>query len=432
VPTIKRSLKSICFLVLFSLGTVAYASEAPPGSVVLTLEDCINTAISGHPDLAAGRADLQASEARVGQAQSSRYPSLGFSTGYSEGSSGVAGSSEGSWSSGITLSQLVTDWGRTHATVRRSLLDVDNRTLALEAKRSDVVFEVTRAYFQLLRSEKDLEVAEETLTLNQVRLEQAEAFFKVGKVSKYDVTAAQVSKSNADLALIRARTSRKEAMTALKAAMGLAGAPDFRVLDVEGYEADIGDYDVPSLDEAIGIALENRPDLLAYQVALQSAETSFTLARLDNVPQLNLSGNYGWGDSGFWGGDSWRAGVTLSFPLYDGGLQREKTREALADLEGAEARLEAYRQIVVSDVTQAVLTASDASEAVSAASEGLRMATENLEIATGRYRVGVGSPLEVSDATRNYTEAKAAWYAALYDRLTARAALEKAMGVTGR
>ncbi|HBG14744.1 MAG TPA: hypothetical protein DDW96_05445 [Synergistaceae bacterium] len=124
--------------------------------------------------------------------------------------------------------------------------------------------------------------------------------------------------------------------------------------------------------------------------------------------------------------------MTLSFPLYDGGLQREKTREALADLEGAEARLEAYRQIVVSDVTQAVLTASDASEAVSAASEGLRMATENLEIATGRYRVGVGSPLEVSDATRNYTEAKAAWYAALYDRLTARAALEKAMGVTGR
>lgn len=430
--TMKRFLQSICFLILFSLGAAAYASGAPPGSIVLTLEDCINTAISGHPDLAAGRSDLEASEARVGQAQSSRYPSLGFSTGFSERSSGGTGPSEGSWSNGITLSQLVTDWGRTHATVRRSLLDVDSGTLALEAKQSDVVFEVTRAYFQLLRSVKDLEVAEETLALNEVRLEQAEAFFKVGKVSKYDVTAAQVSKSNADLALIRARTSRKEAMTALKAAMGQAGAPDFRVVDVEGHETDVRDDDVPSLDEAIGIALENRPDLLAYQVALRSAETSVTLARLDNVPQLHLSGNYGWGNSGFWGGDSWRAGLTLSFSLYDGGLQREKTREAMAGLDGAEARLEAYRQIVVSDVTQAVLAASDASEAVSAASEGLRMATENLEIATGRYRVGVGSPLEVSDATRNYTEAKAAWYAALYDRLTARAALKKAMGVTAR
>ncbi len=60
------------------------------------------------------------------------------------------------------------------------------------------------------------------------------------------------------------------------------------------------------------------------------------------------------------------------------------------------------------------------------------MALENLEIATGRYQVGVGSPLEVSDATRNYTEAKAAWHSALYDGMTARAALEKAMGVTGR
>lgn len=112
--TMKRFLQSICFLILFSLGAAAYASGAPPGSIVLTLEDCINTAISGHPDLAAGRSDLEASEARVGQAQSSRYPSLGFSTGFSERSSGGTGPSEGSWSNGITLSQLVTDWaGRT-------------------------------------------------------------------------------------------------------------------------------------------------------------------------------------------------------------------------------------------------------------------------------------------------------------------------------
>jgi outer membrane protein TolC len=81
------------------------------------------------------------------------------------------------------------------------------------------------------------------------------------------------------------------------------------------------------------------------------------------------------------------------------------------------------------DVTNAWLAASDSAEVEAAAAEGLKMASENLEIATGRYRTGVGSPLEVSDATKNFAEAKAAWYGALYDGMTARAALEKAMGV---
>jgi outer membrane protein TolC len=326
----------------------------------------------------------------------------------------------------------VTDWGRTHASLKRSLLDVEGRTLELESIRSDIVFEVTRLYFQLLKAGKDLDVAEETLALNDERLEQAEAFFRVGRVSRYDVTASQVSRSHANLALIQARTSRKEAMTSLKAAMGFTDAPEFSIAGFEDDPGDLSQEDLPALERAIEFALGNRPDLLSYKVSLESAENSVTLARLDNAPQLHLSGSYGWGSSGFWGQDTWRTGITLSFPLYDGGLQREKTREAKANLDGAQARLEAYRQRVVSDVTSAWLAASDSTETVAAAAEGLRMALENLEIATGRYQVGVGSPLEVSDATRNYTEAKAAWHSALYDGMTARAALEKAMGVTGR
>ncbi len=427
--------KPLLLLVLFSLlfsGQAFSYRLAEADSAVMSLEECIETALSRHPDLAAGRADLVASEARSGQTRAGSYPSIGFSTGFTERSSTGTGSSEGSWSSAITLSQLVSDWGRTHASLKRSLLDVEGRTLELEAIRSDIVFEVTRSYFQLLKAGKDLEVAEETLALNDERLEQAEAFFRVGRVSRYDVTAAQVSRSNANLALIQARTSRKEAMTSLKVAMGFTDAPDFGIAGFEDDPGDLSQEDLPALERAIEFALGNRPDLLSYKVSLESAENSVTLARLDNAPQLHLSGSYGWGSSGFWGQDTWRTGITLSFPLYDGGLQREKTREAKANLDGAQARLEAYRQRVVSDVTSAWLAASDSTETVAAAAEGFRMALENLEIASGRYQVGVGSPLEVSDATRNYTEAKAAWHSALYDGMIAWAALEKAMGVTGR
>ncbi len=426
---LRKPLLMLMFLSLLFSGEASRSTPAEAAPAVMSLEECIETALLRHPDLAAGRAGVVASEARAGQTRTGFYPSIGFSTAFSERSSSGTGSSEGSWSSAITLSQMVTDWGRTHAMLRRSLLDVAVKTLELETTRSDIVYEVTRSYFQLLKAGKELDVAEESLALNDERLEQAEAFFRVGRVSRYDVTAAQVTRSNANLALIRARTAQKEAMTALKAAMGLTDAVEFDIAGIDD-DPDPGTQGgFPSLEWAIGSALENRPDLIAYKVNTESAETSVLLAGLDNAPQLSLSGSYGWGSADFWGQDTWRAGLTLSFPIYDGGLQREKKREARANLEGAQARLESYTQRVVSDVTSAWLAASDSAETVAAAAEGLQMALDNLEIAKGRYQVGVGSPLEVSDATRNYTEAKAAWYSALYDGMTARAALEKAMGV---
>ncbi len=423
----KRALFLFSLLLLFSGLSLTIPAEAAPPA--MDLEECIERALANHPDLAAGRADLAASEARTGQTRAGTYPSISFSSGFSERSLTGSGPSEGSWSSGITLSQVVSDWGRSHISLKRSLLDVEGKDLALVAKRSDIMFEVTRSYYQVLKTGKNLEVAEETLSLNDERLEQAEAFFRVGRVSRYDVTAAQVSKSNANLALVQARTAGKEAMTSLKAAMGSPDLPDFSVVDIGDDPEASFSAGLPSLEAAVGSALEKRPDLKSYRVSLASAEAAVSLARLDNAPKLDLSGSFGWGSTDFWGQDSWRAGMTLSFPLYDGGLRREKLLEASANLEGAEARLESYRQQVLKDVTSAWLAASDSTEMAAAAAEGLRMASENLEIATGRYKTGVGSPLEVSDATKNFAEAKAAWFGALYDGMTARAALEKAMGV---
>ena len=377
----------LVFLLLLLLVPAVAAEEAAPA--MMSLGECIERALSGHPDLAAGRADLAASEARTGQVRAGFYPSMSFSSGFSERSS--PGPSEGSWSSGITLSQVVSDWGRTHISLRRSLLDAEGKALALEAKRSDIVFEVTRSYYQVLKTMKNLEVAEESLALNDERLGQAEAFFEVGRVSKYDVTAARVSRSNASLALVQAGTALKEAMTSLKAAMG---SPDARLLLAEVAEdpGSISPAELPTLDAAVSSALENRPDLEIYRVNLASAEASAALAGLDNAPKLDLSAGYGWGSTDFWGQDSWRAGLTLSFHLFDGGLRREKIREAGANVEGAEARLESYRQQVLKDVTSAWLAASDSAEAELAAAEGLKMASENLEIATGRYRTGSGRP----------------------------------------
>jgi len=139
----KKAFPLVLLLLLLSVPSSA-AKEAAPA--MMSLDECIERALAGHPDLAAGRADMAASEARTGQIRAGYSPSMSFSSGFSERSSPGSGSSEGSWSSGLTLSQVVSDWGRTHISLRRSLLDAEGKALALEAKRSDIIFEVTRSY----------------------------------------------------------------------------------------------------------------------------------------------------------------------------------------------------------------------------------------------------------------------------------------------
>lgn len=420
----------VCFAVftLLLFLTQSPACSAPGEHPVFDLDRCVKIAVSGHPDLAAARSDVAAGLAKVGQAQSGAKPSIGFSTGFSKRTAAGSGSATDSWSSSVTLSQMVTDWGKTHASVRKSLLDMENASMTLEWAVSGVVYEVKRSYFLFLKAEKNLEVAEETLALDDAQLERAEAFFGAGRVSKYDVTSARVSRSNANLGVIQARTTLKDAMTSLRASMGYFDAAEFSVADIDEEAACNDEDDLPALDEAVRSALGKRPDLHARLAKVESARVSVTLSKLGNVPELYLSGSYGWGSSDFLGDDTWRTGMTLSFSIYDGGLQREKSREAAANLAGAEARLESLRQTITSEVSSAWLAVRDSQEVVTAAAEGLKMASENLEIASGRYRVGVGSPLEVADAAKYYAEAREGWYGALYDRMIARAALEKVMG----
>ena len=123
-----------------------------------------------------------------------------------------------------------------------------------------------------------------------------------------------------------------------------------------------------------------------------------------------------------------RSGISLEFPLYDGGLTKAKVRQARGELEKSQANLESLRQDVVLEVEQAYSELRNSEEAIGAAEKIVEQAKENLDLANGRYEVGVGSPVEVTDATENYMDAQKDYYGSLYDYRLALAALEKAIG----
>ena len=419
----------VCFGVCFGsiLPARAGAEEPIRKGETLDLQRCIAIALSRHPVIQAAAGTIRAGDSRIGQARSSYYPQLYGSTGYSRTNPTSATTSAGqvydSYSSSISLSQNLYDFGKTSTQVKIQELNRDSSRSDLDNIRTQVSFGVKQAYFGLLQAGRNRDVSREVVGQFQQHLDQAGAFFEVGTKPKFDVTKAEVDLSNAKLNLIKAENAVRLARVALNNAMGLPEAPDYEVADqLSSQRVEI------DLDETIRKAYDRRPDLKAITVKKQSLEQSIELARKGYYPSVTGNAGYGWGGGSFPLDQGWSFGAQLDVPLFSGFSTKYQVAEAQANLEVLAANEALLRQTIDQDVKQAWLNLQEAADRGVAAELIVRQAAENLELANGRYASGVGSPIEVTDALVVASNAKMSQISALYDYKLAQSSLEKAAG----
>ncbi len=413
------------FLLLFTafflfLPSIAGAVEIEKGQN-LTLEQCMEIALERHPDLRGAKARIDARESIVSQVRTAWKPEADLSSSYNRRS--VTDEGYDRYSSSVTVSQLISDGGKTRSQVNVAEIDLQSSEYDYDDMVQTLVFDVKDTYFALLRANKEEEVVQEAVKMYEHHLEQARGYYEVGRVSRYDVTTAEVDLSNARLNLIRAKTSVKTARSGLNNALGYPDAPLFSIEDMLTYEK----IEL-TREKALAMASDTRPDLKSLEAKKRASEESVVLAARSNSPTLSATAGYSWGDDDFTGDEELYAGVSLNVSLYDGGLAKEKIREARADLVGTDADLQGLEQDVILEVEKAYLEVQDSEQAILTADKIVQQARENLDLANGRYEVGVGSPVEVTDATENYINARNTYYTALYDYRSALAALEKAIG----
>jgi outer membrane protein len=391
----------------------------------LDLQRCIAVALERHPTIRAAAGALVAGESKVGQARSGLYPQLNGSASYSrmDPANTTVGQVYDSYSSSVSLSQTLFDFGKTSDQVKIQELNRDSSRSDLDNIRTQVSFGVKQAYFGLLQAGRNRDVSREMVGQFQQHLDQARAFFEVGTKPKFDVTKAEVDLSNAKLNLIKAENTSRLARVALNNAMGLPEAPDYEVADqLSSQRVEI------DLNETIRKAYDRRPDLKAIAVKRKSLEQSIELARKGYYPYVTGNAGYGWGGGSFPLDQGWSFGAQLNVPLFSGFSTKYQVAEAQANLEVLAANEALLRQTIDQDVKQAWLNLQEAADRGVTAELVVRQATENLELANGRYAAGVGSPIEVTDALVAASNAKMAQISALYDYKLAQSSLEKAAG----
>src|SRR5712692_947079 len=230
--------------------------------------------------------------------------------------------------------------------------DVEVTKAQLETKKRDVLAQVRRSFYELLRNQDELRFHNEQVALARQGLESARIKYVVGKVPQQDMIKAQIALTRLVEHLVMLQQDGDLARTRLNTLLGRdPGAP----LEVLGNYAP--PTKLPSLIDLEKLALENRPELMAISAAIRQDETSTQLAEKSLKPDYTLSGGYMLmpGDSRY--RNTYMAELSVTLPWLNRGRHDAEIAEAGAIVAARKAEYESRRAAVFAEIQESLVRA---------------------------------------------------------------------------
>ncbi len=404
----------------------------------LGLKQAVELALEKHPLLQVANANRKAAEARTEQARSLYYPQIYADFATAAGVGGInprfvtpAGSmlrqNLSQYTGGVIANQRLYDFGFTRDLVESSDLAARAFEQDVNAQRALVIVSVQRAYLNSLKQRRLVQIAEDTVRERGVIRSQVETLYRQQLKSKLDLNLVQVELTNAEAALVRARNNLKASFAELNRAMGIAGPEDYVLEDVS-----IEVIRQQPLETLIANSLSH-PELKRAQEQARSAEAKLRATRKQYLPTVNAVASAGDfqtfdTDRGERTGGWWAASAVVSFPLFTGFLIENQVREASAQQAAAYAAASNIEQALTQQVTNAYLDTVTFAQQIKLAEEQVKTAQEALQLARQRYKLGLGSIVEVTQSEVALTGAQTRLAEAQYDYKIAEVTLAYAAG----
>jgi outer membrane protein len=408
----------------------APASQGPqgaPGTQPLTLHDAEQIALQNHPQIQAAGNLANAAQARVTQTKSVYYPLVyGSASGsYAENDTRIGAGGLTSprvfdrYGNGLTVNQLVTDFGRTHELVKSSSEHAKAEQENVVTTREQVLLQVDEAYFGILRAQAVLTVAQETVKDRQLVSDQVTELEKNKIKSGLDVSFANVNLAQAQLLLIQAQNDLQASFAQLSVALGYADQRTFQLTEEPVPLAPPAD-----VSTVIAQALRDRPELAGQRLNVQSAQSYATAERDLWFPTISAVGVAGLTPAIDAGGLApttlpapryAAAGFNVNIPLFNGHQFGALRAEANYQAEAQNDYLRDLQDRIVRDVRMAWLNANSGYQRLSVTRQLLDQANQALDLAQSRYRLGLSSIVELSQAQLNQTQALIDETTAKYD-----------------
>ena len=404
-------------------------APAPQGARVLTLDDALALAEARNETVLIAEAGVRRARGVEAQAHSQRLPQLISSASYDrtlksefEGifdADTIGGDTGGdnafadlpfgqpnAYRLGLSFSQLLYAGGRERAIEQQARLGREVASLSVGTTKAQLALDVAQAFYDAALADRIVTIADETLAQATRAFEQTRAKREAGLVSEFDLLRAQVDRDTLQAPRVRAGNNRDVAYFRLKQLIDLPlGAPvalaaqldDARLAPAARFATRLAEAEAASTPRL-------RTAVTQADLGLQASEAGVTIADAQRKPAVAIQSAYGLVNypSTFPAFDDWRQNWTVSLglqlPILTGGRIKAEQNIARADVDGAKARLQLTKELSDLDdaSARASLGAARAEWEVSAGT--IQQASRAYEIAELRFREGLSTQLELSDA----------------------------------
>jgi outer membrane protein len=305
---------------------------------------------------------------------------------------------------GATVSQLVTDFGHTTNLVAGARLQARADEQSAAATKEDVLLAVDQAFYNSLQTHAVLQVAEQTVASRQLLADQVSALTRSKLRSDLDLSFANVNLAQAKLLYLDALNNDKASLAALSAILGYPTLETFELVnDTETLAPPPAEVD-PLISEAFA----KRPEILALEFQSESDEKLHRAAHDQMYPAISALAAFGDSpvrDDVIYGPYA-AVGVNVQIPLFNGFLFSAKSHEADLRTQATRQRLMDLRNRISRDVRTSWLAASTAFDRVNVSEQLLAQANQALDLAQTRYKLGLSSIVELSQAQLQQTQAE--------------------------
>jgi len=426
----------------------AFAICAVAGQAVsatrMTIEDCVRQALELNPNLLDAAEAIDQAESGITEARSGYLPQLNFRgsynflektqrVGFPDPITGGIVDMELDFTRDYTfqffLNQPLYTGGRLSSSYKIARYSETMSEADLERRRADVALDVARSFYSLILAREAVTVSTEAIDNASEFLRVVKARYETGEASSFEVMRAEVEVSNLQPILIRARNGINLSELLIKKAMGVRQDEEIDFIGEFKYY----DYEITA-EDAIRMAMENRPELRMADLQGSIAEASINLARSGWFPVLSLDLNYDFRMDNITVDpdkveDTYGGYLIVSLPIFDGLRTRSQVAEARSVKRQADIYKGNLEDLIELEVRGVLLDVEAARETLKSQERNVEMAQEGLDIANERYLQGYATNLEVLDTQLALNTAKRNRLEAVHDLNVAVAQAMRAMGI---
>ena len=463
-----RIVASMIAFAAMTLPTDGYAVEQSD-TLVLSLDRCIEIALSDNPTIKVADMEITRTDYSKKEVLGQLFPTISFGGSYSrtlakqtmymnmDGFGGMGGgdsegdedapaedspTSRGGSGNGIKVgldNSYQVGFNASMPLIApqlwKSLKLSDTQILqnieSARASRLSLVNQVKNAYYTLLLAMDSRDVIQESYDMARFTADLYARQFELGAATKYDVLRTEVAVKNIEPELSQAEISIKQARLQLLVLMGMDA-----MIPVKP-DVTLSRYESTMYEQVLGLSrdISGNTDLKMLDLQTRSLNDALAVQKASWYPTLALTASYNWTsmnngtpfNSLRWNPYS-MVGVTLSFPLFEGGQRYYKVKQAQVQVNEMAFQRDNLERALRMQVDVSIDNINTNVKQISSCSESVKQAEVAHDIVKQSFEIGAATYLQLRDGELALTQARLAYYQAIYNYLVANSELEYLLG----